>query len=193
MASPIAHGIIGATLAVAALLPRGADRREARRSVRRHYPEALLILFAACAPDLDYLPGLVTGQLSAFHQATSHSFVWCVMLATGLWCLMRYVRPGIRIDLLFWLTAAALSHLAVDLVTVDLSQPIGFPIGWPFSATFAKAPFNLFLYPSKTQPVSLWNLLVASWEILLTGTLLLLVLHRKGIGSSQNLMGRFRD
>lgn len=97
----------------------------------------------ANAPDLDFVPGLVTGVPDAFHRGVTHTLGAAVAVTVATWMLARWrraERPG------WWAAFAAAaygSHLLVDWVTVDAVPPVGIQMLWPLSDAWLHAPFNL--------------------------------------------------
>ncbi len=131
MASPIGHTIIGLGLGA------GSARR-------RPSPGWLLFAaFAACAPDLDFLPGLLSGDINRYHQMASHSLG--AMLLFGLVCGLTggYFR-GNALGIGAGATLCYGSHLAVDLFTTDVRAPFGIPLFWPLYSGHFMAPWTLF-------------------------------------------------
>src|SRR5687767_13245479 len=66
MPSPVGHSLMGA------IIYRGAGGRVGRSQ----WPLLAACLFAANAPDLDFLPGLFVGDLRLFHHGPSHSIAF---------------------------------------------------------------------------------------------------------------------
>jgi membrane-bound metal-dependent hydrolase YbcI (DUF457 family) len=141
MASPVLHGWVGTGLAV---LLAGDGRLPLFAWFRRAWRLWLGAVVLACLPDIDYLPGLVQGNLNAFHQYSTHSVAWVLLVAGGLWLLgraWRGARCGARVGA--FLVILIGSHLAIDLVTEDRSAPYGLPLAWPVSEARLHAPFDL--------------------------------------------------
>ncbi|MGA8262099.1 MAG: metal-dependent hydrolase [Arenicellales bacterium] len=131
MASPVGHIIIGIGLGSA---------------TSRRRPSAWWLVFAAfaaCAPDLDFLPGLLAGDVNRYHQLASHSLTAMVLFGVASGLAGGYFRGNPwRIGL-----GAALfygSHLAVDLFTRDVRAPYGIPLFWPFYNGHFMAPWTVF-------------------------------------------------
>jgi inner membrane protein len=132
MATPLGHGLAGYTVYLLA-----GPRREGS-----HANLAVLSVIAGILPDLDFLPGLLTGRPALFHQGISHSF-----FAAALAGVLLASLPGCRE--VPWrtrwgiLTLAYVSHLAIDLVGPDHRAPYGIPLFWPFTNATFLAPFTL--------------------------------------------------
>lgn len=130
MPSPIGHSIMGYTLyrAFAPELPR------------RQWSVLGLCLFAANAADLDFLPGLLVGELGRFHHGPSHSLLAALlfgMLAAMVFPLQRAF--GFTLGFLNYL-----SHVVLDFLIDDPSWPYGVPLFWPFSAEYHMSPVRVF-------------------------------------------------
>ncbi|NLB66277.1 MAG: metal-dependent hydrolase [Lentisphaerae bacterium] len=149
MASPVLHGLAGAGIAYAL----AADARPPwQRALRRAAP----LMFAGSAlanlPDLDYLPGLLSGELNIAHQQVTHSLLWVVLASVAIWLAGRAWRPGLFGARAFWLILLLIgSHLAIDLITADRSPPYGIPLWASFSEAHVQSPFTLLPAWEKTR------------------------------------------
>jgi len=131
--TPIGHSLTG-------LLVFGAlTRPEAWR------PVPLAVAAAAgVAADLDFLPGLLFGEPSRFHQGATHSLAAALAFGVLTGAVVRPAvlgPPGRRMALFALLYA---SHLLLDLFAVDTSAPVGIPLLWPLSEAALHAPVSLF-------------------------------------------------
>jgi inner membrane protein len=98
-----------------------------------------LYVFAANAPDLDFIPGLFVGQLSRFHRGPSHSVGFAVLFATlATVCFRQRTRVFVMAFSLY------LSHVLLDSLVQDPSPPHGVPLLWPFRSEYYMAPFAFF-------------------------------------------------
>jgi hypothetical protein len=68
MPSPVGHSLMGYVIYGATGLTGD-----------RNWTVSMLYLFAANAPDLDFLPGLVIGNLSKYHHGPSHSVGFAIL------------------------------------------------------------------------------------------------------------------
>jgi hypothetical protein len=136
--SPLAHALAGLAVHVATA-PEGelASRRRAAVTVG-----------AALAPDLDFAWKLLDGV--NHHQAQGHS----IGVGLGLAALVTLVAAARRVPHAWGLGLAALagwsSHLALDLLNVDTSPPIGLMALWPLSHGYYKSPWPIFLDIGRT-------------------------------------------
>ncbi|MCG6537824.1 MAG: metal-dependent hydrolase [Syntrophales bacterium LBB04] len=139
MPSPIGHGIIG--LAVYA----GLANQE-NRSTFLTKKEIVIGLLCSYAPDLDFLPGLITGKHFQFHHGLTHSLIFGIVLGGILSLLLGRFRPET-----FWKGAGIYSllvwiHVVLDGFIVD-NRPLvahGLRIFYPFSDITFKSPIDIF-------------------------------------------------
>jgi inner membrane protein len=147
-------------------------------------------LFAANAPDLDFIPGFLMGAPDRYHHGISHSLGAAVLFASifSLFLpLLKYHATGRYFAIALSLYC---SHIVLDYFSIDNSPPYGQPIFWPFTTAYYIAPIT-FLPDVKrissstlgfiTSLFSLHNLFAMTVEVLLLLpiTLLQLVLRRK--------------
>jgi inner membrane protein len=104
------------------------------------WPALGACLFAANAPDLDFLPGLLVGDLGRFHHGPSHSIVSAILF--GL--LATVVFPFARTYAFAIGSLNYLAHVLLDFLIDDPSQPYGVPLFWPFSNEYYMAPVTVF-------------------------------------------------
>jgi inner membrane protein len=143
MPSPVGHSLIGLAIASACVLPRGPLRAVFGRLRQARGPLALGVL-AANAPDVDYVPGILAGDLNAFHHLHTHTLGWVAAVALGAWMAGKGIgrMRGLRsLALVFVLLA---SHLAADLVTDDGRPPYGIMALWPLSDEYMISPVTVF-------------------------------------------------
>jgi len=133
MSSPIGHGLFGLALGVAT-----------DESVSRRLGWWLFLAFAACAPDLDFLPGLLTGDINRWHQQAGHSFA-AALIFGALAMMLQRLWAGRWIWLTGMVGAVAYgSHLLMDFFTHDRREPYGQMLFWPLSHEYFIAPFSIF-------------------------------------------------
>jgi inner membrane protein len=169
MPSPLGHSLMGYII----------FRATTRSIVSHHWKLIILCVFAANAPDLDFLPGLFVDDLSRYHHGPSHSVIFAVFF--GILAGTLFSRRIYAFVMGFCLY---LSHVLLDYLVQDPSPPLGVPLFWPFNAQYYMAPFapyRPFNYPASfAEPVlstllSFHNLLTMLTEILFLLPLLLLV------------------
>jgi inner membrane protein len=177
MPSPVGHSLAGLIIYQIAPEIQGLARRQV----------IALYLFAANAPDLDFVPGLIAGAPNRFHHGISHSMGLALLFA-GLATLVlrRFDRQRLwRHFLVFF--SLYLSHLILDYLSADYGAPYGVPLFWPASNTYYMSPLVLFsdihrsttttqFFPSLLSAHNLWSV---SRECLVLVPILLLVLARR--------------
>jgi inner membrane protein len=141
MPTPLAHGVAGSAVA---------------RTVKNGWRSWRFVAIAfvlASVPDLDFIPGVLAGDAGGFHRRATHSLfaavVFTVPIALLLW---RYAgkllgkdafRSDRRPGFLAWyafVVPVYLSHLLLDLVSLDQVDNSGLQLWWPFSNRYATAP-----------------------------------------------------
>ncbi len=139
MPLPIAHGAAGVA---ACLLLKKKENLGTPAEERRLL---LLCVFLAVLPDLDFVPGLVLGDSGRFHHGGSHSIVTglIAVFSAGLFC-GRYFKAMGPVRCLLSLVTASLSHPLLDFFSVDMAEPYGVPMFWPFSAESHISSFSMF-------------------------------------------------
>jgi membrane-bound metal-dependent hydrolase YbcI (DUF457 family) len=141
MASPVFHGLAGAGFAY---VLAGDGRLPLFPIGRKAVGFACLAAVLACLPDVDYLPGIMRGDLNAVHQQITHGAAWVLLVSAGIWLAGRAWKPawfGRRAAVLLLVLIG--SHLAIDLVTEDRRAPYGIPLWAPFTDAPVHAPFAL--------------------------------------------------
>ncbi len=134
MPTPVGHGLAG--LAVFFTTQQHLSRR---------HVTALLLIFMALLPDLDFLFGFAVSDPNRFHHGFSHSFVfvWAIgLLMAAIWA--KYSHTSLKIYAAVFGVAGS-SHVLLDLLAADTSVPYGAQIFWPFSKDYYIAPFAIFL------------------------------------------------
>ena len=124
----------------------------ARATLRERFCWKLAAIAAGLAvlPDMDLLPGILSGDPVRFHHGATHSLLFAVVTALAA---SRLAQGGEGAPRRVWvLLLASLSHTALDLfnyeatepvVTVLATQPLFWPLKtrvWPLAQVFASAP-----------------------------------------------------
>ncbi|MBN1269922.1 MAG: metal-dependent hydrolase [Kiritimatiellae bacterium] len=141
MPSPFSHTLIGASLGIGYAVPRARLWRDLFASLRVHWKPVLLAALFANAPDVDYVPGILTGDLNAFHHYYTHSLGWILLVSVGTWLCLRAFRREASWGLLVFLFALLVSHLVADWLTEDGRAPYGIMAFWPFSSRYFITPY----------------------------------------------------
>jgi inner membrane protein len=180
MPSLIGHSLMGYIIYQAAVRPVGVPM----------WQQVAVCLFAANAPDLDFVPGLFGGDFASFHHGPSHSISFAILFG----CLVAIFSSARKIYAFTVSSLLYLSHVVLDYLVQDPSFPHGVPLVWPFSHEYYMAPFAFF--PRFDYPITLThsvrvfftfhNLLTIGTEILFLLPLLILVsvwANRRGLDS----------
>jgi inner membrane protein len=129
VATPIGHSLAG--LAALTAAPRHPVR-----------PLLLLAVVMANAPDLDFLPGILVGRPTLYHQGISHSLTAAALASFAGGIALHHLGLPFGVAARVGLVAYA-SHLALDLVGPDARLPFGIPLFWPLSDTHFLSPVTL--------------------------------------------------
>jgi membrane-bound metal-dependent hydrolase YbcI (DUF457 family) len=186
MPLPVGHSLIGATVGVL------ADRDGARISPGR----LLAAVVLANAPDFDYLPGVLLGDPHRFHRMAVHSLGWALLVGAlaALW--VKFGRRDPWPVHSRWRSGAATtgivvaalwaSHIALDSLNADFSEPVGQMIFWPLSTGWYSAVPVFMNIDKVAGPATPWgfalslltlhNLQAVALEAVAIGPLLLLAL-----------------
>lgn len=133
MATPIGHAIAAYAVSQGGIRSDGKDK----------LLFLVLCMFAAVAPDLDFVPGILSGQPALYHQGVSHSFIvgLLVSLIMAGFCRLTEYDFRVRFTLFF---LSYISHFILDFFGPDSRPPLGQPLFWPFSMSHYMAPFQIF-------------------------------------------------
>ena len=134
MPSPVGHSLAGLIAYQIAPEIDGMARRQV----------IALYLFAANAPDLDFIPGLMVGDPNRFHHGVSHSSGLALLFAIAVSLILRLRRREWRWKQFLVFLGLYLSHLLLDYLSEDHSAPYGVPLFWPASKAYYMAPLPLF-------------------------------------------------
>lgn len=104
----------------------------------------IIFIFAANAPDLDFIPGLLIGKPNLFHHGVTHS-VGAALIFSGLLSLSfcnKTDRKFGKYFLIFFTLYS--SHLLLDYLAFDGRPPFGIPIFWPLNDNYFIFPHPIF-------------------------------------------------
>jgi inner membrane protein len=169
MPSPVGHSLMGYII----------YRTTGKSGQVRSWPQIVACLFGANAPDLDFVPGLIVGDLGRFHQGPSHSTTFAILFA--LVACPFFSRPLRAFVIGFSLY---LSHVLLDYLVQDPTAPLGVPLFWPLSDRYYMAPFaflssfdrpDILTVPAIPAFFTFHNFLTISIEVLCLLPLLLFV------------------
>lgn len=137
MPSPLAHLAAGA--AVATMFTRNVDGLARRRCIWG------AAIFFSIAPDLDLIPGFITGNMAMYHNQVTHSFFFGLafcLLVTGLFkfCFRRFLDWWSYPRIAFVALVSYSLHLVMDAMTLGP----GVKLLWPFTDERFSLPVTLF-------------------------------------------------
>lgn len=135
MATPVGHAFAGVLTGL--LLTMG------RPPLLDYWRDVALFAVLAMAPDLDFVPGILMGEPSAFHQGVTHSVGMTAVVAVAMWLWGN--RRGAPWRWALVGAAVYLSHPLVDYLAVDTRLPLGIMLWWPFSDAHVQSGADLFL------------------------------------------------
>ena len=134
MPSPIAHSVSG--YVISQLL---SSDKQAIQYRKWWNIQTICFMFIAVAPDLDFVPQLLTGE--RYHQGLTHSLTFTIIFVVIVGLIGRLFRKQI-FKRLFLLTSAVYgSHLLLDFFTEGGS---GIQFLWPFTNSFFISPLSVF-------------------------------------------------
>jgi inner membrane protein len=129
MPSPIGHSLMGLIIHRAAGKPIAVSQ----------WRYMALSVLGANAPDLDFVPGLLVGELGRYHHGPSHSIALAICF--GIVSSLLFSRKCFAF---LMGSGLYLSHVLLDYLIQDPSPPYGVPLFWPLSYEYYMAPFAFF-------------------------------------------------
>ena len=131
MCSPVGHSLAGYALYQA---------YGGKGKLTRDWWKIVLFIFAANAPDIDFLAGIFVGNANRFHHGISHSLGFSLLFA-----LCMYVIPRFRTKRDFAIFfSLCFGHVVIDFLSADSSTPLGVMLFWPFRQKYFISSFSLF-------------------------------------------------
>ena len=96
----------------------------------------LWVVICANLPDIDFIPGLLQGDMSRYHQTYTHTlgFALVVTVVTFIVLKIRKVKNCLSVSLLTF--TIVFTHIILDTLTCDSRPPIGSQLFWPFSCRY---------------------------------------------------------
>ena len=185
MPSPIGHLLGGAAVYA------GGTNRDTRSTVL-----LVIALVGSMVPDLDFVPGILIGNMRAFHHGVSHSLAFAVLFGGVIFGLAHAVDKVLARRTAVFALLAYSSHVILDFVSVNEGTR-GVPLLWPFSDEQFGVNLRLFGYfryeDSGIPSVLHWgNLVPFSRELLILGSVVLMLLRKERIGRSLRARRRRR-
>ncbi|MCB8981748.1 MAG: metal-dependent hydrolase [Ardenticatenaceae bacterium] len=139
MPSPIAHFAVGyAIYKVTQKRIRPFSTAFAGIKPRRFLLPALLI--SSILPDLDFVPGLLSGQFDRYHNMIAHSLIFGVIVALIASAAIWLIQKTGFVSWFLLVSACYELHVIMDYFTLGR----GVMMFWPFSSVRYLPPFLLF-------------------------------------------------
>ncbi len=151
MPSPVGHSLIGLAVACGRLLPRG-PQGAALKGLWSQRGALMVLLVLANLPDVDYLPGVLMGEINAFHHYYTHTLGWIVAIGLLAWLGWRQIDRRVGWGMFGFMLLALATHLVADELSADSAPPYGIMALWPFTDRFFISPVTVF-----------WDLAKETW------------------------------
>ncbi|MHC4268234.1 MAG: metal-dependent hydrolase [Planctomycetota bacterium] len=134
MPSPIAHSVTG--FVIFRLFSRD---KQVTLWGKNGLSMSFVAIFLSNAPDLDFIPQLLTGE--KYHHGLTHSITLTVLFAVVVGSIGCLFRKQIFKRLFFLTLIVYGSHLLLDFFTEGGK---GIQLLWPFSESFFISPVSVF-------------------------------------------------
>ena len=134
MPSPVGHSLVGYLIYELTL---GSAQRP-------QWPIVVLYLVVANAPDLDFVPGLLVGEVGRYHHGITHSIGFAAVVGFAFSFGLYLYKGAVIWRNFLILFSLYFSHVVLDYLSMDTSLPRGVPIYWPLGSEYHIAPFALF-------------------------------------------------
>ena len=132
MPSPVGHVLAGAAIYLA------ATTRE-----RRSRTLLAIALLGSIAPDLDFVPGILVGDMRLFHHGMSHSLVFAAAFGVLTYVVARLQAPAAALPVSVIAIAVYTAHVLLDFVNVN-DGTRGVALLWPMSHEHLGSNLRLF-------------------------------------------------
>ena len=179
MPSPAGHSLIGLAIGMLRFVPCVPNWRSFLRVLWHQRAALIFCIVLANIPDLDYLFGIPAANLNLYHHTVTHTAIWVLILALGVWACGW---PDRSWKALLFVLCLVGSHLLADIFTQDRSKPYGIMLCWPFWIHYWYSPVSIFPASAKRSLYELFsvhNVKVVMCEILITFPLVLAVASLK--------------
>jgi inner membrane protein len=174
MPSPIGHILGGAAVYLA-----GTRKKDRTRFVLP------ITLFGSIVPDFDFLPGILIGQMGAFHHGISHSLTFAVLFGTMVFLIVRRIEKAVAVQTSLLATCSYAGHVFLDFVGVSEGTR-GVPLLWPLLDERLGFSLNLFGHfrwgdiRDGLGSIIRWeNVMPVLREIVVVGSVVLLLFYRE--------------
>jgi membrane-bound metal-dependent hydrolase YbcI (DUF457 family) len=101
-----------------------------------------LCLLMALLPDFDFIFGILEGEPNKYHHGLSHS-VFVGLLVSILFAALFFYQDKLWVFIVLFFSVYV-SHLVLDLLSLDRSFPYGLKFLWPLTNEFYISPKYIF-------------------------------------------------
>jgi len=171
MCSPVGHGLAGYILYLA---------WNRNYQLIGDWKKIVLYLFAANAPDLDFIPGILVGDANRFHHGISHTLGFSVLFALSMYVMSGFKRK--KDFIIFFLLY--FSHVVIDFLTADTSPPFGVMLFWPFTQRYFISSYSVFFdihHLTLSDLFDLHNIKAMAWEAAVFFSIIVLLVFAREI------------
>lgn len=134
MPSPLGHALASAVL----------HKCRVPGSWKTDWKLLLFHIFCGICPDLDFIPGLLIGNMNRFHHTISHSFPGAFLIAGFLWLFYAIWRKTWKIKDYLFIFLLVVIHPIMDVLALDTSLAYGCSLLYPFSKECWISPWVFF-------------------------------------------------
>jgi hypothetical protein len=131
MPSPLGHLLAGSAVYLA-----GAGQRRSRLLL-------VVALLGSLAADFDFVPGILIGNMRAFHRGMSHSFAFALLFGLLVFAVAHVVRSTAAPQAALIAGCAYAVHVVLDFISVNPGVR-GVPLFWPLHGE--RLGINLHLF-----------------------------------------------
>jgi inner membrane protein len=135
MCTPVGHSLSGVTIYY--ILNANKIRVEGKVEPRKLF----LYIMLSNLPDIDFIPGIISGNPNMYHHIVSHSILFLLLISLLLSFLVKIHKN--KTSNFGIIALLLLSHTIIDFFTEDTSLPRGIDLFWPYQRYFI-SPYIIF-------------------------------------------------
>lgn len=110
----------------------------------------IFVLIAGNLPDIDFIPGLLKGELNKYHETYTHTLVFAVIVSFFVWVVLFFFKYKKAYKIAFFSFVLIYAHIIFDIFNFDSRPPIGVMLFWPFTEQYFYLKMPL-IYPFDRQ------------------------------------------
>lgn len=114
---------------------------------QRVFSEWRMLLFTLIIgnlPDVDFIPGILMGNMNMFHEAYSHTVGFALMIGFLIWFFGSLLKFKNSKQLGFFSFALIFIHVFTDTFNVDSRNPVGVMLFWPIDGRYFHMQTQIF-------------------------------------------------